>query len=221
MGNLELVIGDSHQVFAEALQIVLAQRGFEVLAVAPSLANLRRLVRVKRPRLCLMDRYFGGADAVEVIGELVAASPRTKVVMLSAEGEADGVARALHAGAFGYLHKKHGVTALVSALRRVDAGEIAVDVVAERSRSTSDAAEVRLRAKSLTCRERQCLRLLVEGLGTTEMSRRLGVRSSTLRGHVQGLMTKLGVHSRLEAAALATRHSLLDRPVGGVSPATR
>jgi two-component system nitrate/nitrite response regulator NarL len=70
----------------------------------------------------------------------------------------------------------------------------------------------------LTARERECLRLLVEGLDTARMATRLGVSPATVRTHVQLLLTKLGVHSRLEAASLAVRYRLLDdtawRPVG-------
>jgi DNA-binding NarL/FixJ family response regulator len=62
----------------------------------------------------------------------------------------------------------------------------------------------------LTDRERQCLKLLVEGLGTRDIAHRFGVSNSTVRSHVQALITKLGAHSRLEVASLAVRHSLLD-----------
>ena len=65
-------------------------------------------------------------------------------------------------------------------------------------------------AAYLTIRERQCLGLLVEGLDTAQMAVRLGVSPATVRTHVQSLLTKLGVHSRLEAASLAVRHRLLE-----------
>lgn len=65
-------------------------------------------------------------------------------------------------------------------------------------------------AAYLTIGERQCLRLLVEGRDTAQMAVRLGVSPATVRTHVQSLLTKLGVHSRLEAASLAVRHRLLE-----------
>nr|WP_275404311.1 helix-turn-helix transcriptional regulator [Pseudonocardia acidicola] len=64
-------------------------------------------------------------------------------------------------------------------------------------------------ARHLTARERECLALLVEGLGTKAMARRLGVATTTVRSHVQATLTKLGTHSRLEAAALAVRYDLV------------
>jgi DNA-binding NarL/FixJ family response regulator len=203
-------------MLAEALEFVLAQRGFKVLGVVPTVAKLQRLVAARNPRLCLIDQYLGDRDTIEVISGMLARCPETKTVMLAAEGDPAGVARALHAGAFGYVHKNSGVAALVSALHRVDCGEIAVDVMPDHLPATFEAAEVRARATQLTNREQQCLKLLVEGLGTAPMARRLGVSPSTLRSHVQALLAKLGVHSRLEAAALAVRYSLL--PTTPIAP---
>jgi two-component system, NarL family, nitrate/nitrite response regulator NarL len=210
MAKPGLVIGDSHQVLAEALQIVLAQQGFTVLAVAQTVAGLRSQVLEHKPRLCLIDRRLRDGDALEAIGGLLAESPQSKVVMLTGDRDKDAVTTALQAGAAGYLHKAHGVASLVSALHRIDQGEIVVDTIAPPAQPTAAAADVRWRATYLTGREHECLSLLVEGLGTAAMARRLGVSPTTLRSHVQGLMSKLGVHSRLEAAALAVRYSLLD-----------
>ena len=67
-----------------------------------------------------------------------------------------------------------------------------------------------LLAAFLTVRERECLQLLVEGLDTAGIATKLGVSAATVRTHVQSLMTKLGVHSRLEAASYAVRNRLLD-----------
>jgi two-component system, NarL family, nitrate/nitrite response regulator NarL len=70
--------------------------------------------------------------------------------------------------------------------------------------------DARRLASHLTGRERQCLALLVEGLDTAGIARRLAVSQATVRAHVQSVLTKLGVHSRLEAASFAVRHHLLD-----------
>ena len=136
MTKPDLVIGDSQQVIAEALKIVLVQQHFAVPAVATSLAGLWELLVTTQPRLCLLDRG------------------------------------------------------------------------AQPARPSPVGADVRWRASYLTDREQQCLTLLVEGLGTAAMANRLGVRTTTVRTHVQSLLSKLGVHSRLEAATLAIRYSL-------------
>lgn len=205
-----VVIGDSHQMLAEALQVVLAQQGFLVLAVALTVTSLRSHVLEHQPRLCLIDLRLRDGDALAAVGDLRVLSPQTKVLVLTGDHGKDAVATALQAGVAGYLHKAHGVMSLVSALRRVDQGEIVVDTIAPQTQPTPAAADVRWRATYLTGREQECLALLVEGLGTAAMAHRLGVSPTTLRSHLQGLMTKLGVHSRLEAAALAMRYSLLE-----------
>lgn len=211
MAKPGLVIGDSHQMLAEALEVVLTQQGFAVLALALTIASLRDMVLEKQPRLCLIERRLRDGDALGVVGELIAKSPQTKVVLLTGDQDKDAVAAALQAGVCGYLHKAHGVASLVSALRRVDEGEIVVDTLAPQAgHAPAAAADVRWRATYLTGREQECLTLLVEGLGTAAMAHRLGVSPTTLRSHLQGLMSKLGVHSRLEAAALAIRYSLLE-----------
>ncbi len=80
------------------------------------------------------------------------------------------------------------------------------------ARRPPDAATVHRLAMHLTHREWQCLELLVLGLNTRAMARQLNVSITTVRTHVQSLLAKLGVHSRLEAVALALRTALLDQP---------
>jgi DNA-binding CsgD family transcriptional regulator len=75
-------------------------------------------------------------------------------------------------------------------------------------------------ASHLTSRERECLMMLVEGLDTAAMVDLLGVSRTTVRTHLQSVLTKLGVHSRLEAASFAVRHRLPDLWSGDISAAT-
>ena len=205
-----LVIGDDHSVFLDAMSAVLVQRGYQV-TVARSVPETIEAVRRTQPDVCLIDRNFAGDDGITAISPMLAASSRTKVLVLSADPDTDGIRRALHAGASGYLHKTRGVSALTRAIDRVQRGEVVVDVpkpAPARPPGRQDHAH-RL-ATFLTTRERECLLLLVEGLDTAGIAAKLGVSSATVRTHVQSLMTKLGVHSRLEAASYAVRYGLLD-----------
>jgi two-component system nitrate/nitrite response regulator NarL len=205
-----LVIGDDHSVFLDAMSAVLEQRGYEV-TVARSVPETIETVRRTQPDVCLIDRNFAGDDGITAISPMLAASSRTKVLVISADPDTDGIRRALHAGASGYLHKTRGVSALTRAIDRVQRGEVVVDVpkpAASRPPGRQDHAH-RL-AAFLTARERECLLLLVEGLDTAGIATKLGVSAATVRTHVQSLMTKLGVHSRLEAASYAVRYRLLD-----------
>jgi two-component system nitrate/nitrite response regulator NarL len=210
---ISLVIGDDHSVFLDAMSAVLVQRGYEV-TVAGSIADTVESVRLRQPDVCLIDRHFAGDDGIEAIAEMISVSKLTKVLVLSADPDTEGILQALHSGAAGYLHKTRGVSALTGAIERVLRGEVVVDVPKGiKKRPSARGDDARRLAAYLTPRERECLRLLVGGLDTTAMATKLGVSPATVRTHVQSLLTKLGVHSRLEAASFADRYRLLGEDV--------
>ncbi len=205
-----LVVGDDHSVFLDAMSTILGQRGYEV-TVADSVAETIESVRLLQPDVCLIDRHFAGDNGIEAIAEMIVASKHTKVLVLSADPDTEGVRQALNVGAAGYLHKTRGVAALTGAIERVLRGEVVVDVPkAMKKRLLPQQDDAHRLAGFLTPREWECLRQLVEGLDTAAMATRLGVSPATVRTHVQSLLTKLGVHSRLEAASFAVRYRLLD-----------
>jgi two-component system, NarL family, nitrate/nitrite response regulator NarL len=206
-----LVLGDDHVVFLDALSTVLGQHGYAASAVARSAPEMITFVRRYRPDVCLIDRNTPLDDDAKTIGQVLAASEGTNVVVLGANAGRDAVSRALEAGAAGYLHQSRGVGALVSAVERVLRGEVVVDVPqVPAPRRTAEPNQALRLAAHLTGRERECLMMLVEGLDTAAMVQRLGVSRTTVRTHLQSVLTKLGVHSRLEAASFAVRHRLPD-----------
>jgi two-component system, NarL family, nitrate/nitrite response regulator NarL len=203
-----VVLGAGHVVFLDALSTVLAQQGHAICGVARSLEELVRLVRMHRPEVCLIDRNRGD-DAVGGVVDVRAACEGTRVIVLGAGLGAVPAGRALDAGASGYVHQSRGVGALVAALDRVLGGEVVVDVPdAPPSRRPAELSQALRLAAHLTSRERECLMMLVEGLDTAAMVDLLGVSRTTVRTHLQSVLTKLGVHSRLEAASFAVRHRL-------------
>ena len=206
-----LVLGDDHVVFLDALSTVLSQHGYVVSAVARNAPEMVGLVRRDRPDACLIDRNTPLEDDAFTITQVLAASQDTNVVVLGASAGREAVGRALDAGASAYLHQSRGIGALITALERVLRGEVVVDVpqVPAPRRSAEPNQALRL-ASHLTSRERECLMMLVEGLDTAAMVERLGVSRTTVRTHLQAVLTKLGVHSRLEAASFAVRHRLPD-----------
>jgi two-component system, NarL family, nitrate/nitrite response regulator NarL len=218
-----LVLGDDHVVFLDALSTVLAQHGYVTGVVARSPGEMIAAVRREQPDACLIDRHVALDGDAQTIGRLRAASERTSVIVLSANPATEAVGRALDAGASGYVHQSRGIDALVSALGRVLSGEVVIDVPdAPPSRRPVEQNHALRLASHLTSRERECLLMLVEGLDTAAMVRRLGVSRTTVRTHLQAVLTKLGVHSRLEAASFAVRHRLPDlwseaRPAVAVS----
>jgi two-component system nitrate/nitrite response regulator NarL len=206
-----LVLGDDHVVFLDALSTVLGQHGYVVSAVARNAAEMVALVRRDRPDACLIDRSAPLDDDAHTISQVLAASEGTNVVVLGASAGREAVGRALDAGVSAYLHQSRGIGALISALERVLRGEVVVDVPqAPAMRRSAEPNQALRLAGHLTGRERECLLMLVEGLDTVAMVERLGVSRTTVRTHLQAVLTKLGVHSRLEAASFAVRHRLPD-----------
>ena len=205
-----IVLADDHAAFADALAAVLENHGPKILAVERSLRDTVASTGRWRPDLCVADRWFEDGDVLTALPELRAASPATKVVVLTADTARDAAERALDGGARGFVHKTRGVAALLDAIDRVAAGGVALELPPrwthgqERPVTTGGSP-----VTPLTAREWECLALLVEGASTGQMATRMGVGSNTVRSHVQALMTKLGVHTRLEAAAHAVRHGLV------------
>jgi DNA-binding NarL/FixJ family response regulator len=137
--------------------------------------------------------------------------------MLTALTDDETVLESIQAGADGYLTKDRAIDEVVSAVRAAYAGEtllprsvivgIAQRVAAARERGTE-----RRQIEPLTPREMEVLKALTEGLSTPEICERLYIAPNTLRTHVQNIMGKLRVHSKLEAVAFALRHRLVEPP---------
>ena len=207
-----LVLGGDHRVFLDALSTVLSQHGHEVGAMAGSAAGLAESVRQQHPDACVISVDAPARECADLIRRVGTASPITTILLVSADADQRAVLQALKAGAAGYLHKSRGVLALLAGIDRALSGEVVVDIPPEPSVRWPGRADGKHQlAAHLTGRELECLAMLVEGLNTSAMATRLGVSRTTIRTHIQAVLTKLGVHSRLEAASVAVRDGLLDR----------
>lgn len=206
-----LVLGDAQVLFMEALTEVLAGAGHQVTGVSTR-SDLVDALRTGNPQLCLVDNRFPDGAIVDILDRLVRANTGCRFIIVTADEDPDLLLAALDAGAMGYVHKTRGISVLLDAVHRVKLGETVIEGTFVRSRRPTQrgSAQVRRLANYLTQRELECLTLLVAGLDTVAMSRQLGVSRTTVRSHVQAVLTKLGVHSRLEAASLAIRYGLVD-----------
>ncbi|HKC27845.1 MAG TPA: response regulator transcription factor [Jatrophihabitans sp.] len=209
-GALDLVLADDQVVFLDAMTTVLTQLGHHVIAAVTTRKQLVERVGELKPDICLTESKLSDGSAVNEINRLRHRSSDTKIVVLTANTDAHTMRHAMDSGASGYIHKTRGIPDLVDALRRVTAGEIVIEgsFSPHRTREVERAVHDRI-VRHLTERELECLALLAAGLDTVAMAGRLGVASTTVRTHVQSVLMKLGVHSRLEAASLAMRHGLV------------
>lgn len=166
-------------------------------------------VRLHEPDLLVTDVEFPSGHGLDAVRLLAEHHPTTKVVILTDLDSPDLVREALELGVAGYTRKDRSITAIGEVVERAASGEIAVDSALLRRLVTRTRARRSLSPgslyRSLTPRERRVLELLVDGLNTAEMVDRLRISDSTARTHVQSILSKLGVHSRLQAVALMHR----------------
>jgi len=205
---VRLVVCDDHRLLLEALSLALGESGQEVLAMAVNTTDAVAAVREHQPDAVLLDLNFPDGTDLGSISDLRPACPTAKIVILSASADHSVVAEAIAQGAHGFIGKDRPVADIVGALEQARRGQTAVDPVllqqALRPRPAVDDPLWVL--KFLTDREWEVMRCIMDGQSTDEMAESLGVRRSTARTHVQNLLAKLGVHSRLQVAALMTAH---------------
>jgi DNA-binding NarL/FixJ family response regulator/two-component sensor histidine kinase len=211
---IRVLLVEDHSSFRQATASVFEREpGFEVVGQAGSLAEARRLlegVDVAVVDLGLPDGYGG-----EIIKELREKNPQAQTLVLSATLDRAEMARAVEAGAAGFLHKSAGMVEVMEAIRRLRAGEtlLPVEEVVELLRFAGSRREheheARLAIAQLTPREKEVLQALAEGLDGKEIAEQLGISDKTERNHMASILAKLGVHSRLQALVFALRHSVV------------
>ena len=216
---IRVLLVDDHQLLTDALARLLSQEpDIEVVAVAGTVAEARAATR-ERLDVALMDYRLPDGTGAEATRAIKARWPSARVIMLTAVRDDETVLDSIQAGADGYLTKDRASEEVVAAVRAVHAGEILLPraVLVDLARRVATArSEVASRPilEPLTPRELEVLRALTEGLSSREISDRLSIAPNTLRTHVQNVMGKLGVHSKLEAVTFALRNRLVEPPHG-------
>ena len=195
-----VVICDDHQMFGESLAAVLESRGYEVVACTGDPAAAVAQVRVQQPDIMVMDLGFRDVDGVDVLEAALDASPATRAIVLSGRASPDWPTRARRAGAAACLGKHTEMDRILDAIEAVALGG---EVFESPSAPPADDGGSDL-LRMLTQRERQVLDRLVEGQSTETIAAQMAMAHSTARSHIQKVLCKLGVHSRLEAVALVS-----------------
>lgn len=208
---MRLVLCDDHRLLIEAFATALRSHGHEVVALATTPEDGHRAVGAHDPQVCVLDLSFPGGSGLDAACKIAADYPACKVLVLSARSEPDLIMAALAAGAAGFVLKQDGLDGILRALDRVAADEVAVDARLLRASAKAPQRPAQaFRLRFLTPREREALLRIVQGESTKEIARAMRVSQSTARTHVQNVLTKLGVRSRLQAAAVVTREGLAD-----------
>jgi DNA-binding NarL/FixJ family response regulator len=205
-----LVVG-IHRLAAEAIGVALGQQGF-----IPQLALTTReavlAAKTTRPDLALIDLGGSNAESTLVGLHILAESPKTKIIVVTNLGQPDEVAQVRRAGFHGWVTKQTPLVNLSAALASALQGQYAAphsaaDAGVQHSGPEKYAGRV---AKQLTTREWEVLKLLARGFSNRNIGLRLSISPNTVRAHVQGILAKFEVHSRLEAVTFAARNGLVD-----------
>jgi two-component system, NarL family, nitrate/nitrite response regulator NarL len=216
---VKVLVVDDHALFTDAVIPLLEEMGMKVVGVARTGQEGLAAFRTERPDLVLLDLGLPDIGGISVGRTILAEVPGTPVVALAGRRDAAAVEEAMQAGFRGYLTKDTPLARFAAKVADALRGEVVVpDQAAPRPavRLGPEEENATLLAGQLTSREREVLALLVEGTANAEIARRLDVSANTVRTHVQNILTKLGVRSRLQAAACAVRHRMVE--VNGVRP---
>jgi two-component system, NarL family, nitrate/nitrite response regulator NarL len=205
---MRLVLCDDNLLLGEALAPALTASGHQVAAITTSLAGGLAAIRAHRPDACLIGLRFPGEDGLAGIRAIRQGHPGTSVVVLARAAGPSIASDAQRLGVAGFLSKDANVAQIAQALAAVAAGETVFEPGLP-SRPAARAPRRHRRVYELTPREQEVLRRIVEGQGTGQMATEMNIATSTLRSYVKTLLTKLGTHSRLQAAALASREGLV------------
>jgi len=216
---IRILVVDDHTLFRRGLTALLSREAqFQVVGDAADAGEAQRRAKALQPDLILLDNHLPGVNGVDALPALHEAAPSARVLMLTVSEDEQDLAAALRAGACGYLLKTIEGDALVVAIRRAMRGESVVAeemtgklVAAFQAASMPAAIPLPVPAApgdGLSPRELQILRLIARGASNKEIGRELGIAETTVKIHVQHLLRKLKLSSRVQAAVYASEHRL-------------
>ncbi|HET7828812.1 MAG TPA: response regulator transcription factor [Candidatus Limnocylindrales bacterium] len=214
---VRVLLVDDHRLVLESLARVLDEEpDINIVGTATTVAEAKEVAR-EPVDVVLMDYRLPDGTGVEATRTIKARWPGSRIIMLTAVDDDETILESIQAGADGYLTKDKAIHDVVTTVRAANAGATLLPremivTIAKRVAESRDRQAERTPVEALTPRELEVLKALVEGLSTPEICERLVITPNTLRTHVQNIMGKLHVHSKLEAVAFALRHRLVEPP---------
>lgn len=208
--TIRVLIVEDHRVVAEGLQsLITREPDLEVAGLAATVEEAGRLGRETNPDLLLVDFRLPDGNGAEAVAAIRRVVPRVGVLFLSAVDSPAALMTAIQVGARGYLLKANAAEEVVSAVRRVSAGEMLISSGALAALIEEKGEQTHL-IDTLTPRERDVLRLMAAGLDNRALAKKLGVEYGTVRSHVRNLIAKLEVHNKMQAIVKAAQLGLLE-----------
>jgi DNA-binding NarL/FixJ family response regulator len=211
--RVRVLIVDDQRMFADGLAAALDREpDIDVVGTASLMGESVEKASAVRPNVVVLDHLLPDGDGIEATLLIKHEVPDASVVMVTQLDDANVAARAVETGCSGFVTKDKPIEEVVAAIRAAAAGEAIITPTMlarlfERYRRTPDAV-----GEALSARELDVLRLLGEGFDNATVAKRLAVKVTTVRNHVQSIIGKLGVHSKLEAVIVAMREGLISPP---------
>lgn len=205
MKRLRVVLADDHIIVAEGLRRLLEPE-FELVGVVEDGRALLAAVRELKPDVVISDITMPELNGVEALEELKLVNPNVRVVFLTMHHNVAYARKALEAGALGYVLKHSAPEELILAVRAAAAGRtfITPDIAGEVLQSMRDGGNTSTDpVQNLTLRQREILRLLVDGLSAKVISSRLNISPRTVEFHKYAMMETLNVSSSAELIRIA------------------
>ena len=202
--KIKILIVDDHGLLRHGLKsIIQYQKDMEVVGEAENGEIAVRQTRTLSPDLVVMDLVMPAMGGVEATRLIKAASPQTKVLILTTFGSSADISRALEVGATGAMMKDSPDGKLLAAMRRVFNGEtVLAPEIAHMIKNEPDPPR-------LTERQIDILHSLARGQTNRDIALQMGLKPSGVRVHIDALLNKLGAATRTEAIAIAMRRQLI------------
>ena len=220
---IRILLVDDHTLFRRGLSALLSRDPrVEIVGDAGDAGQALRRAQELQPHVILLDNHLPGVNGVDALPALREAAPHARIVMLTVSEDENNLSAALQNGAAGYLLKTTEGEALIQAIQKAQAGESVIApemtsklVAAYRGASAScepsesSAQERASPLAVLSVREVDILRSVAKGSSNKETARELGIAETTVKIHVQHILRKLGVSSRVHAAVMASENGLI------------
>ena len=201
--SIRVFLLDDHEIVRRGIADLLeAEAGITIVGEAGTAAEALARIPAARPHVAVLDARLPDGSGIDVCRDIRSSMPEGRCLILTSYDDNDAIFAAVMAGAAGYLLKEIRGSNLVDAIRQVADGKSLLDpAVTERLLARlRDGAPEDKRLASLTEREREILELITEGLTNRQIGDRLFLAEKTVKNYVSGLLAKLGMERRTQAA---------------------